>query len=313
MTRILSRAAIAAATLAAFAAPASAHMSFETPTASAGAAYKGVLRLPHGCDGAATDAVRVTIPDGFYGAQPMPKAGWTLETETGAYDKPFDDHGTQLTEGARAITWSGGHVEDGWYDEFVLRGTVGADLAGATLTFAVEQRCGDAVEAWTPAVAVSAATETHDHGHAGHGAAEPEEATVGDLTLSEAFTRATLPNAPTAGGYVTIANGGSDDDRLVSASSPVAGEVQIHEMSVIDDVMQMRELEEGIAIPAGETVALSPGGLHLMFIGLSEGFAEGETVPVTLTFEHAGDVEIALPVRALGAGASDAHGEHAGH
>lgn len=130
----------------------------------------------------------------------------------------------------------------------------------------------------------------------------------GDLNLSAPFTRATLPNAPVGGGFLSIENTGATADRLVSASSPAAAMVQIHEMAMEGDVMKMRQLADGIEIAAGETVTLSPGGLHLMFMGLSQAFVEGETVPVTLVFERAGPVELDLPV--MGAAADAAHSTH---
>lgn len=137
--------------------------------------------------------------------------------------------------------------------------------------------------------------------------------TAGELELTGAFTRATLPNAPVGGGYVTIANTGTEDDRLIAAASPFSPDVQIHEMRVVNDVMEMNELPDGLAIPAGETVTLQPGGLHLMFMAISEPFVEGGTVPVTLTFERAGTVEIELSVGAFGAAGADDHSGHDMH
>lgn len=146
-----------------------------------------------------------------------------------------------------------------------------------------------------------------DHGH--HGG---DTITVGDLELTGAFTRATLPNAPVGGGYVTITNTGDEPDRLVSAQSAFSPDVQIHEMAVVNDVMEMRQLPEGLEIPAGETVTLAPGGLHMMFMNISQPFVQGESVPVTLVFERAGAVEIELAVQAFGASGMDtsSHEEH---
>lgn len=126
---------------------------------------------------------------------------------------------------------------------------------------------------------------------------------LGDINISLPFTRATLPNAPVGGGFLTIENAGAEADRLVSASSGVAEKTQIHEMAMQGDVMKMGELADGLEIPAGETVVLAPGGLHIMFIGLKQAFVEGETVAVTLTFEKAGSVEVLLPVEAAAADA----------
>jgi copper(I)-binding protein len=125
--------------------------------------------------------------------------------------------------------------------------------------------------------------------------------TVGDLEISGAFTRATLPNAPVGGGYLTITNKGDADDRLVSVSSDVAGSTAVHEMKLEGDVMKMTELPDGLAIPAGASVSLAPGGHHIMFMDLTQAFTEGESIAVTLTFEKAGSVEVQLPVGAINA------------
>ena len=126
---------------------------------------------------------------------------------------------------------------------------------------------------------------------------------LGPINISLPFTRATLPNAPVAGGFLTIENTGSEPDRLVSAASDIAGQTQIHEMAMQGDLMKMRPLTEGLEIPAGETVVLSPGGQHIMFMGLKRPLAEGQTVTVTLTFEKAGAVDVVLPVAAAAADA----------
>lgn len=140
------------------------------------------------------------------------------------------------------------------------------------------------------------------------------DVTLGELTLSDAWTRATPPNAQAGGGFVTIANKGGDD-RLVSAAANVSAKTELHEMAVIDGVMKMRPMADGIAIPAGETVALKPGGLHVMFIGLNAPLKQGETVPVTLTFEKAGPVEVTFSVEKIGAkgmGMNHGAGGHGG-
>jgi copper(I)-binding protein len=125
-------------------------------------------------------------------------------------------------------------------------------------------------------------------------------AKVGDLEVTSAFTKAMLPGQPVGGGYLTIRNTGTADDILVSASSTVAGSVEIHEMAMQGEVMKMRRLDGGIVIPAGQTVKLSPGGLHLMFLKVKEPFKLGGVVPVILNFKTAGNIEITLPVEAAG-------------
>ncbi len=149
---------------------------------------------------------------------------------------------------------------------------------------------------------------THTHGDAAATQGEVATYRLGDLTLAAPFARATLPNAPVAGGFVTVTNAGTQDDRLIAASSAVAGYMEVHEMVMDGDVMKMRELADGLPIPAGQTVELKPGGYHVMFMDLKQPLVEGETVEVTLTFERAG--EIVLPLAIV---ARDAGMDHAGH
>lgn len=130
---------------------------------------------------------------------------------------------------------------------------------------------------------------------------------AGALHIAHPWTRATPPNAAVAGGYMTIENGGGAD-RLVAASSPAAGEVQVHSMAMEEGIMRMRQLPDGLPLPAGEAVTLAPGGYHLMLIGLAAPLREGERVPLTLRFEKAGEIEVELAVEAMGAAAG-----HAGH
>jgi periplasmic copper chaperone A len=120
------------------------------------------------------------------------------------------------------------------------------------------------------------------------------------IVVEKPFSRATPGGAQVGAGYMTITNKGTAADRLVSVSSPAAGKVQIHEMSMQDNVMKMRELTGGLQIEAGKTVSLSPGGYHLMMIELKAPLKAGDKVPVTLTFEKAGKVEVTLDVQAIG-------------
>ena len=124
----------------------------------------------------------------------------------------------------------------------------------------------------------------------------PGSAMAGDLSLSGGFLKGMLPGQAVGGGFVTIVNGGAADDRLVSVASPAADHVEIHEMTMENDVMKMRPLKDGVPVAAGATVELTPGGLHLMFMGVKTPFHEGDSVPVTLTFEKAGAVEVTFPV-----------------
>lgn len=131
--------------------------------------------------------------------------------------------------------------------------------------------------------------------------AHAEDYTIGDLTVGQTWTRATPPKAKAGGGFVEIVNNGTEADRLIAVSSDVAERTELHEMAVTDGVMKMRELEGGIEIPAGGTVTLKPGGLHIMFMGLNGSFEEGTKVPLVLTFEKAGDLAVELDVAKMGA------------
>ena len=139
--------ALAATTIAA---PVLAHATLERGEAAAGSTYKAVLRVPHGCAGKPTNVVRVKLPQGYYAVKPMPKPGWTLEKVVGKYDTPYNNHGTEMTEGVTEVVWSGGNLPDDEYDEFVVRGSLGPDLkVGSKVWFLVVQECTDGdAERW---------------------------------------------------------------------------------------------------------------------------------------------------------------------
>lgn len=135
---------------------------------------------------------------------------------------------------------------------------------------------------------------------------------IGEIAIGHPWTRATPPGAPTAAGYLTLRNAGSTADRLAGGSSPAAARLEIHMMEVKDGVMTMRPVEGGLEVPAGGSVELKPGGLHLMFISPSAPFKEGERVTATLEFEKAGKVEVEFVVAPIGSPAP-AHGSAPGH
>lgn len=116
-----------------------------------------------------------------------------------------------------------------------------------------------------------------------------------NLQFGNAWIRATPPNAQVAGGFVDINNQGGDD-RLISVSSVQSGKVEIHEMSMQGDVMQMRQLKDGLQIPGKEITALKPGGLHLMFIQPKHAFVAGQKITATFLFAKAGKREVVFTV-----------------
>ena len=124
---------------------------------------------------------------------------------------------------------------------------------------------------------------------------------VGELRIMHPWARASAGHGNTGAAFMTIANTGGDDDKLVSASTSVANKTEVHETKMEDGVMKMRMLMGGLAIPAGGKVELKPMGLHVMMMGVTEKLVEGETLVLTLTFEKAGSVELAVPIAGPGA------------
>jgi len=129
------------------------------------------------------------------------------------------------------------------------------------------------------AFACAAAVHAHDY-------------TVGDLQIMHPWAKPSLKGAPNGAAYMAISNTGESGDVLLSVSSGVAEAVELHTMEMTDGVMRMRPIEGGIKVPAGETVALEPGGLHVMLIGLKRALKDGDTMELELTFAQAGDITV---------------------
>ncbi|MBX3580462.1 MAG: copper chaperone PCu(A)C [Rhizobiaceae bacterium] len=140
------------------------------------------------------------------------------------------------------------------------------------------------------------------------GGAVAHEFTLGTLEIDHPWSRATLPGAKVAAGYLTVKNNGAEADRLVAVTGAIAEKTEIHEMAVNDGVMTMRPLAGGLEIPAGGEVKLVPGSFHIMFMGLKEPAVEGQKFKGTLTFEKAGTVEVEFAVDKAGGGDHSAHG-----
>lgn len=117
------------------------------------------------------------------------------------------------------------------------------------------------------------------------------------VTVSDPFARASAGMAQVGAAFMTLKNGSGSDDKLVAASSPVAASAELHNHIMEGDIMRMREVPS-IDIPAGGTVGLQPGGLHVMLMGLKEPLRQGEVFPLTLTFAKAGAITVEVPVKA---------------
>ena len=132
------------------------------------------------------------------------------------------------------------------------------------------------------------------------------------VKVEAAWVRPTVAGQAAGGGFVKI-TGGADADRLLGGSGGVSKTVELHTMQMEGDVMRMREVP-GIDVPAGQVVELKPGGLHLMFMGLKQPLKAGESFPLTLRFEKAGEVKVDVKISAQPpAGAAAGHGGHGAH
>lgn len=120
------------------------------------------------------------------------------------------------------------------------------------------------------------------------------KAGAGPVVVADAVCRPTPKGRQVTGCYLTLT--APQADTLVSVASPVAALAQVHEMRMESNMMMMRELEAGLPLPAGQAVALAPGGNHIMLMGVTEPLATGQTVQLTLTFANAAPVDVTAAV-----------------
>lgn len=172
-------------------------------------------------------------------------------------------------------------------------------LLAASTALALIAACSPAAE--TPA------GQHGDHGAAGHGTAADTgtsqapavvpggSAQLGTLAITAARIRPPPGGRDVTAGYLTLTNTGTGPDRLVSATSPAAASIELHAHIHEGGMMKMEQVP-AIDVPAGGTVALEPGGLHLMLFGVKPDVLAAGPVPVTLTFEQGGPVEVAFSV-----------------
>ncbi|EBA12607.1 copper chaperone PCu(A)C [Roseobacter sp. CCS2] len=143
-------------------------------------------------------------------------------------------------------------------------------------------------------------------------AAIAHEYKVSDVVVDHPMAFETAQTAQTAGGFMTITNTGNADDRLVAVEADFP-RVEIHTTEMDGDVARMMQLEDGIVVPAGESVTLEPGGFHVMFMGLGgDPFEVDEKVPATLVFENAGRLDVTFNVeeRKMGGHGGMDHSNH---
>lgn len=135
---------------------------------------------------------------------------------------------------------------------------------------------------------------------------------VGPIEIDRPWSRAVPRGASVAAGYLTIRNTGTEPDRLVSGTTPIAGKFEVHEMSMDNGVMRMRPVADGLVINPGQTVELKPQSFHIMMTGVNQPVEKGKSFKGSLRFEKAGTVEVEFSVEAIGAmaPATAAHGMH---
>jgi copper(I)-binding protein len=144
-------------------------------------------------------------------------------------------------------------------------------------------------------------------------AAIPTFAMDSTITVMDPYARVSSPVAKSGAAFMEIMNKGAEADRLVSATSPAAARVELHtHIDVGNGVMEMREVEAGFEIPPGGSYMLARGGDHVMFMGLTDSWSQGDAVPVTLVFEKAGEITLEIPVDLERQPDHGGHGHH-GH
>lgn len=132
------------------------------------------------------------------------------------------------------------------------------------------------------------------------GPAPAQTSAQNTLVVDHPWARATPRGAKTGAVYLSVVNNAAAADRLLGATTPVADKVQFHSVSEKNGISHMREMQS-VEIGPGGKVTFNPGGMHIMLVGLKQPLKQGETFPITLTFEKAGKRELIVPVAGIGA------------
>ena len=122
----------------------------------------------------------------------------------------------------------------------------------------------------------------------------------GPIKVEQAWARATPGGAKTGAVYLTVTNTGTTPDTLVGAATPAADKAELHEMKMQNNIMEMRPIST-LSLAPGQSVTLGPNGYHIMLVGLKAPLKEGDTLPITLSFQHAPKQDVTVPVMKLGA------------
>ena len=289
---------IASITLACFAQQAQAHVVLSEPQAPAGAYFKASLRVGHGCSGSATTGITVTVPAGFQGAKPQPKAGWEVVTRKAKLAQPYTSHGKLITEDVVELRWTASSKEsallDEHFDEFSFMSRLPDQAVPVWLK--VLQTCEVGQTDWS---------EVPSSGTSTKGLKSPaallmiksDNAAVtsaAGITVSEAWVRPTVAGQKATGAFMKLT--ARESAKLVGVSSPVAGVAEIHEMKMEKDIMKMAAIPS-LNLPSGKTVELKPGGFHVMLMDLKSPIVNSSKIPLVLHFQDAKGVKSQMDIQ----------------
>jgi len=264
MTRTLGAAALAALALGG-AGGALAHVTLAQQTASAGADYVATFRVGHACQGAtSTNGLSVQLPAGFVLDKAEPRAGWSLQAGAGQVAWKAD-------AADRAVP---GHEKA----QFVVRGKLSGQPG--TLWFKVLQSCDAGSADWAQVPASDAERPEFPAARL-----DVIAGAVAPVEVSGGWVRRAVPGQSGTGAFMTLR--AAAPLRLVGVTTPVAGVAEVHEMKMEGDRMNMRAVEGGLPLPAGQDVALKSGGYHLMLMDLKQPIPDGASVPLLLQFVDA--------------------------
>lgn len=269
-----------------------AHIVLSEPQASAGTYYKATLRVGHGCNGAATTGLTVSVPAGFQGAKPQPKAGWAVTARKAQLAQPYTSHGKTISEDVVELRWTAldkaAALPDEHFDEFAFMARLPEQAGPAWLK--VVQTCEVGQNDWSEVPASGTSTQGLKT-PAALLLIKPVSAlgvTSAGVTIREAWVRPTVAGQKATGVFMKIT--ARDASQLIGLSSPVAGVAEIHEMRMENDIMKMASVPS-LNLPAGKTVELKPGGFHLMLMDLKSPIANNSKIPLVLHFRDAKGVK----------------------
>ena len=267
-----------------------AHAILVDPSAQISSHYKGAIRIGHGCNGASTTGIRISIPAGFEGAKPQPKSGWTVSSKTAKLAAPYMSQGMTISEEVVELEWKAATKEaalqDGAIDEFYFMTKLPAKAGAAWLR--VLQTCEKGQNDWAEVPASGTSTKGLKMPAALLNIKAEGASTVyvsnPNVTISDSWVRPTVVGQKATGAFMKIT--AKENSKLLSVSSPAAGIAEIHEMKMEKDIMKMVAIPS-LDLPAGKAVELKPGSFHVMLMDLKSPIEKGAKLPLTLKFQDA--------------------------